>query len=77
MALNDIIRHMGQPDPAASTQSRNTLNDKEREYAERIFFEKHLKECNPGMSEEKIKGRMEKSVATAKMLYKTIYGEQS
>lgn len=50
------------------------LNDKEREYAERVFFGKHLKECTPGMSEEKIRGRIAKSIAMARLLYKEIYG---
>lgn len=54
--------------------SSEPLNEKEREYAERVFFEKQLKECNPGMSEEKIKGRIAGAIATARMLYKEIYG---
>lgn len=40
MRLNAIIRHLEQTEPGAIAKSRPELNDKEREYAERIFFEK-------------------------------------
>ena len=49
-------------------------NDKEGEYAERIFFEKELREINPGMSDIKIRGRIVRAIAVAQMLYKEIYG---
>ena len=76
MSLNAIIKHLEATEPEAIAKDRKSapLNDKEREYAERIFFEKQLKECNPGMSEEKIMGRIRKSIATARMLYSEIYG---
>ena len=74
MSLNAIINHMQTTEPEAIYASRG-LNDKEKEYAERIFFEKQLKECNPGMSEDKIKGRIRKSIETARMLYAEIYGK--
>lgn len=73
MSLNAILKHMEQTDTEAASKDR-ALNDKEREYAERIFFEKQLRECNPGMSEIKVKGRIQKAIATARMLYKEIYG---
>ena len=71
MSLNAIIKHIEETELPPKPEP---LNDKEREYAERIFFEKQLKECNPGMSEEKIMGRIRKSIATARMLYSEIYG---
>lgn len=71
MSLNEIIKHMEVTQLPPKPES---LNEKEREYAERIFFEKELRECNPGMSEIKIRGRIAKAIATARMLYKEIYG---
>lgn len=70
MSLNAIINHIEQ----GLAEERPVLNDKEREYAERIFFEKELRECNPGMSEIKIKGRIARAIATARLLYREIYG---
>ena len=71
MGLNAIIKHL---EEAELPSKPEPLNEKEREYAERIFFEKELRECNPGMSEIKIKGRIAKALAIARMLYKEIYG---
>lgn len=71
MSLNTIIKHMEETELPPRPEP---LNEKEREFAERIFFEKELRECNPGMSEIKIKGRIAKAIATARMLYKEIYG---
>lgn len=65
MGLNSIIKRLEESQPDA----RPALNDKEREYAERIFFEKELREINPGMSDVKIKGRIIRAITTAKMLY--------
>lgn len=70
MGLNSIIKRLEESQPDASP----VLNDKEREYAERIFFEKELREINPGMSDVKIKGRIIRAITTAKMLYNEIYG---
>lgn len=70
MSLNAIINHIEQ----GLAEERPVLNDKEREYAERIFFEKELRECNPGMSEIKIKGRIARAIATARLLHREIYG---
>lgn len=70
MSVNKILRHMEE-----TAEKPTPLNEKEREYAERIFFEKHLRECNPGMSEDKINGRIAKSIATARMLYREIFGK--
>lgn len=75
MGLNAILNHMELTESDAYAKDKVVpLNDKEREYAERIFFEKQLKECNPGMSDVKIKGRIVKAIAVARMLYKEIYG---
>lgn len=71
MSLNEIIKHLEETHPSIKPAP---LNDKEREYAERIFFEKELRECNPGMSEVKIEGRIEKAIRTARILYRKIYG---
>lgn len=68
MSINSILRHMEDDD------ARQRLNDKERELAERVFIEKHLKECNPGMSDDKVRGRIKKAIGIAKMLYSEIYG---
>lgn len=73
MGLNAIIKSLEQTE-ADSAVNRPQLNDKEREYAERIFFEKELREINPGMSDVKIKGRIIRAITTAKMLYNEIYG---
>ena len=70
MGLNSIIKRLEESQPDA----RPVLNDKEREYAERIFFEKELRGINPGMSDVKIKGRIIRAITTAKMLYNEIYG---
>lgn len=70
MSVNSILKHMGEAD----IEPTPSLNDKERELAERIFFTRHLKECNAGISDEKVRGRIRKAIATAQMLYKEIYG---
>lgn len=77
MSLNAIINHMELNEQDAYSKDRPSapLNEKEREYAERVFFEKHLKECNPGMSKVKLMSRIEKSIETARMLYREIYGQ--
>ena len=77
MSLNAIINHMQttEPEAIAAAERNRPLNAKEREYAERIFFVKQLKECNHGMSEEKIKERIEKAIAIAKLLYRKIHEE--
>lgn len=84
MSLNAIISHLElteqdafaskEPAPILEPDSAVRLNDKERESAERIFFEKQLKDCDYSMGKDKIKGRIQKAVATARMLYKEIYG---
>lgn len=89
MSLNAIIKHLELTEqdayarnvapesasaPPACSEPEAALNEKEREYAERVFFEKYLKECNPGMSDKKIQGRIAMSIAVARMLYKEIYG---
>lgn len=76
MSLNAIINHLEHTEHEVIVKNASPapLNDKEREYAERIFFEKELRECNPGMSDMKFKGRVQLSIARARMLYKEIYG---
>lgn len=73
MGLNAIIKSLESTEGNAAV-NRPQLNDKEREYAERIFFEKELREINPGMSDIKIRGRIVRAIAVAQMLYKEIYG---
>lgn len=73
MGLNAIIKSLESTEDNAAV-NRPQLNDKEREYAERIFFEKELREINPGMSDIKIRGRIVRAIAVAQMLYKEIYG---
>lgn len=70
MGLNAIIKHMEETQP----DTRQTLTDKEREYAERIFFEKELKDCNFGMSELKFRDRVKHAISRAQVLYREIYG---
>lgn len=81
MGLNETLDRLAREREVAGNQAetpaeKSKLNDKEREYAERIFFEKELRyNINPGMSEDKIKGRIAKAISTAKMLYNEIYGQ--
>lgn len=76
MSLNAIINHLEQTEPEAIAKDRRPapLNDKECEFAERIFFEKELRECNPGMSEVKFKSRVQLAIERARILYNEIYG---
>lgn len=76
MSLNAILKHMEENEakPFEEENISDGLNDKQREYAERIFFEKHLKDCNVGMSDIKFKGRIQMAINQAKMLYTEIYG---
>ena len=73
MGLNAIIKSLEQTEADAAV-NRPQLNDKEREYAERIFFEREMREINPGMSDIKIRGRIVRAIAVAQMLYNEIYG---
>jgi len=77
MGLNSIIKHMEMSEPEAVRKDTKPapLNDKEREFAERIFFEKELRECNPGMSDITFKGRVQLAISRARILYREIYGE--
>lgn len=75
MSLNAIINHLETTEPEAIAKGRPKLNDKEREYAERIFFEKELRECNPGMSEIKLRSRIRLAIERARLLYREIYGQ--
>ena len=43
------------------------------DYAERIFFARMLKDINPGMSEDKIDAKIERSVMIATKLYNKLY----
>ena len=49
--------------------------DKERiaDLAERIFFQRMLKDINPGMSEPKIDAMIDRSVMIATKLYNRLY----
>lgn len=77
MSINAILKHMETSEQGAIAKDTKpaTLNDKERELAERIFFEQGLKECNIGMSEVKFIGRVQLAIKRAKILYKEIYGK--
>lgn len=76
MSLNAIIKHLEETElnSLKDESNPNNLNDKQREYAERIFFEKHLKDCNVSMSDPKFIGRVKMAIRHAKMLYAEIYG---
>lgn len=73
MSLNGIIKHMEETSEELCDPTPK-LSEKEREYAERIFFERLLKECPFGTSDSKYEGRVKRAVAIAKLLYKEIYG---
>ncbi|MEI3156212.1 MAG: hypothetical protein V8T07_00565 [Muribaculaceae bacterium] len=79
MSINNIIDHISMTEEHAIRkdlglpEEKEQLNDKVREYAERIFFERYLKEINPGMNFVKIRGRIARAVETAKALYEELY----
>lgn len=69
MSLNGIIKHIEETSDVLY-KATPQLNEKEREYAERIFFEKWLKDCPPGTSDYKYEVRVKKAAAIANLLYK-------
>ena len=52
------------------------LDQHVREYAERIFFDRMLKDINNGMSAPKIDALIERSIMIATRLVKKLYTEQ-
>ena len=49
------------------------INNKVSDLAERIFFQRMLKDINHGMGEEKIDAMIERSVMIATKLYNRLY----
>ena len=62
MKLRDEISQLGEK------ISSSKLDSRVREYAERIFFERMLKDINNGMSEPKIDALIERSIMIATRL---------
>lgn len=74
MSINGILKHMEETSDVLY-KATPLLNEKEREYAEHLFFDKMMKDVNVGMSDLKVRGRIQQAVSIAKMLYKEIYGD--
>lgn len=53
------------------------INSRIREYAERIFFERMLKEINNGMSEPKIDALIERCIMIATRLVNKLYKDDN
>lgn len=55
-------------------KARSTVDatDRIREYAERIFFDRMLKDINHGMSAPKIEAMMDRSIMIAQMLHRKL-----
>lgn len=70
LELRDEISQLGEKVTSYKTDSRV------REYAERIFFDRMLKDINNGMSEPKIDTLIERSIMIATRLVKKLYTEQ-
>lgn len=70
MGLNETLNRLAREREAQENNNTEALSlNKVRDYAERIFFEKMLKEINHGMSEETIKERIDRSITIARLLY--------
>lgn len=70
LELRDEISQLGEKVASYKMDSRV------REYAERIFFDRMLKDINNGMSEPKIDALIERSIMIATRLVKKLYTEQ-
>ena len=70
LELRDEISQLGEKVSSYKMDSRI------REYAERIFFDRMLKDINNGMSEPKIDALIERSIMIATRLAKKLYTEQ-
>lgn len=73
MAINDILRHMEMMGTTeVPIESDSGLSETERKYAERVFFEKYLKDLNPGIGAEAIERRVNKSIEIARILHRAL-----
>ena len=70
LKLRDEISQLGEK--VASSK----LDARVREYAERVFFDRMLRDINNGMSEPKIDALIERSIMIATRLVKKLYTEQ-
>lgn len=57
------------PDAIEQNRTKAKISD----LAERIFFQRMLKDINPGMSETKIEAMIDRSVMIATKLYNRLY----
>ena len=69
LELRDKISQLGEKVASYKMDSRV------REYAERIFFDRMLKDINNGMSEPKIDALIERSIMIATRLVTKLYTE--
>lgn len=68
MSLNETLDRLAREREAKETQFINEINEQVRDYAERIFFGRMLKDINPGLSTPKIEAMIVRSILIARML---------
>lgn len=69
MSLNDTLDRLAREREQKETaRQENETNEQVRDYAERIFFSRMLKDINPGLSEPKIEAMIDRSILIARML---------
>lgn len=78
MSLNDTLdRLAGERDlkivQLPGTIEANRVKAKINDLAERIFFQRMLKDINPGMQEPKIDAMIDRSIMIATKLYNRLY----
>lgn len=67
MSLNDTLDRLSKGRDMKE-QSRHSIPPEARDYAERIFFGRMLKDINHGMGEPKIEELIDRSVMIARMM---------
>ena len=68
MSLNETLDRLAREREAKETQFINEINEQVRDYAERIFFGRMLKDIHPGLSTPKIEAMIGRSILIARML---------
>lgn len=72
MSLNDTLDRL-KAEREANQAEIDAINNKVSELAERVFFQRMLKDINHGMSEPKIDEMIERSVMIATKLYNRLH----
>ena len=77
MGLNETLDRLAKEREARESKSTQpaspSLHPLVKDWAARIFFEKMLKDINPGMSEKKIEALIERSIMIAPKLADKLY----